>query len=239
MALRDVLLNDVTVISNFGNGVDADRDVAINVGQVCNNTGEQIVAGGTIDLTLVSLGCSPLVTNSLDSGLGSLRDALLVGGEISFDMNALGPGPHTINLVSELFIVQDTTILGPGTEVVSISGGASTRLFSISEPNGDIDVEIRSLTLQDGNANGDDGGAIANEEATLTLRDVVLTGNAAEQGGAIYSVGQSDGDDDGGEYGGGGAYRLTILDSAIANSTASQGGAVWASGGLEIERTTF
>ncbi|MCA9048639.1 MAG: hypothetical protein KDA89_07915, partial [Planctomycetaceae bacterium] len=198
---QNVSLFDVEITRNFGDGVVAGNDIFIQRGEISENTGEVATAGGTVTLIDVTNG-SPVVTNTSDSGFGSLRNAVLAGGIVSFDLDVLGPGPHTINLLSELAIDKSVYIDGPGADLIAIDGGSSTRLFSITESDADIQVEIRGLTLRNGNANGGDGGAIFNDGAELTLREVVLTGNGGNLGGAIYSAAGSASDDGGDPYGG-------------------------------------
>ena len=75
-----------------------------------------------------------VVSNSNDSGPGSLRDVLsnaCSGGKVTFDMS---PGHVTspITLTSgELAVGQEQTIAGPTTSLV-ISGNNNSRIFNIT-----------------------------------------------------------------------------------------------------------
>ena len=74
------------------------------------------------------------VTNLNDSGLGSLRDALVstpANGQIDFAPGLSG----TIGLsTGPLNVVKNVTIDGPGTDVISVSGNNASTVFGISWP---------------------------------------------------------------------------------------------------------
>ncbi len=98
------------------------------------------------------------VTNTDDSGAGSLRQAILdananPGADV---IDATGvSGTITINPANYfLVITDDVTINGPGQANLTISGGGASRIFWIQ--NGTI--TITDLTLADGFAKGGNGG---------------------------------------------------------------------------------
>jgi hypothetical protein len=98
------------------------------------------------------------VTNTNDSGAGSLRQAILdananPGADI---IDATGvTGVITVNPVNYfLVITDDVTINGPGQANLTISGGDASRIFWIQ--NGAI--TIQNLTLANGFAKGGAGG---------------------------------------------------------------------------------
>jgi hypothetical protein len=66
----------------------------------------------------------------------------------------------------------------------TIAGDGSARIFQVDAPNGNLTLNGLTLT---GGFNGFAGGAIFNNEATLTLNGSVVTGNAAPAGGGIAS----------------------------------------------------
>ncbi len=116
----------------------------------------------------------------------------------------------------ELALTDGVDVTGQGAKATTISGGGSSRIFRIDLESGQT-VNLRGLTLQDGNAGDEGGGAIDNENADLNVYDSVLTGNEARDGGAIYERG---GFDEG--------RSLDIGYSTIAGNTASDsGGAVY------------
>ena len=104
----------------------------------------------------------------------------------------IGSGPYVITLGSAwVGITQNNlTIDGTndGTNFVAISGNDAFRPFHIDAP---VDTfTLKNLTLQNGNATGDNGGAIqANGELMLTSNGATnFTGNtAASSGGAVYA----------------------------------------------------
>src|SRR5262245_11815611 len=94
------------------------------------------------------------VTNKLDSGPGSLRQAVLDANgnpgsdTIVFAKNVSG----TIKLTSgELFITDSVTINGPGARNLAVSGNDANRVFDIATGLG---VAISGLTITHGFATG-------------------------------------------------------------------------------------
>lgn len=148
-----------------------------------------------------------MVTNSNDSGPGSLRDVLSTacsGGKVAFDMS---PGRVTspITLTSgELAIGQDQTIAGPTDKSLVISGNNNSRVFNVNWWQANL--KISNLTITGGKANS---GAGIRSEGGLTIKDSTLTGNNAAgtdgSGGAIDTAFNS---------------HLTIINSTISGNTA-------------------
>jgi hypothetical protein len=127
------------------------------------------------------------VTNTNDSGAGSLRQALtdaLDGDTINFAVTG------TIGLTGgELLVNKSVTISGPGAGSLTVDGNANSRVFHIGS---DKTVSIFGLTITDGNASGnypdDRGAGIYNDHATLTLSNCTISGNsAAGIGGGTYN----------------------------------------------------
>ncbi len=118
------------------------------------------------------------VTNTNDSGPGSLRQALLdAAPDDTIDITATG----TISLTGgELVVTKSLTILGPGAGQLAVDGLNATRVFSIASG----DVSIFGLTIQNGNATGDGGGIYAGGSLTLT-RVVVVNNIASGSGGGV------------------------------------------------------
>jgi hypothetical protein len=117
--------------------------------------------GLSIDDLSISAVSAIVVTNLNNSGAGSLRDAIALadaasGADAIVFSHTLHGG--TIHLQSQL-VVNDAdplTIAGPGSALLSIEGGDSTRLI-----NSQSDLTISGLLLRDGFVLGnDDGGAI-------------------------------------------------------------------------------
>ena len=115
------------------------------------------------------------VTNTNDSGPGSLRQALADangGDTIYFAVTG------TIGLTSgELLVVNNVNVLtisGPGAENLAVNGNAKSRVFHVTGGS----VTISGLTITNGHASGifpnDSGGGIYNDHSTLTLKNCVI-----------------------------------------------------------------
>jgi hypothetical protein len=151
------------------------------------------------------------VTNTNDSGPGSLRQALANatnGNTINFAVTG------TIRLTSgELVVAKSVIISGPGTAILSVDGNLTSRVFHIGPGK---TVSISGLTLTNGSAGSENGGGILNDHAMLTMDScVLLNSGASSRGGGIYNDGS------------GGSTALTIL-----NSTVTLNGALYAGGGI-------
>ena len=162
-------------------------------------------------------------SDSLETEGTTLREAILTANtnaEVDVIEFALpGTGPQTITLeLGELLISQELTIEGPGSGLLTISGGNNSRILNIRElGESELFVNISGVTLTGGNA--DEGGALRNEFATVNLLDVVVTGNEASgNGGGIYTRGE--------EPGGNTEINFTLIleDSLVTGNTAGGSG---------------
>ncbi len=166
------------------------------------------------------------VQNLNDSGPGSLREIVALAqsnedfsDEINFDgIDFVELGPQTLTLASEIAITENLTILGPGSDTLAISGNNSTRLFSVQElGTSEIFVSLQGMTLTGGNA--DQGGALRNDLASVTLVDVAVTGNTSTgHGGAIYTRGETE------NIGTATRFTLVLIDSLVTGNTAGGSG---------------
>ena len=159
-------------------------------------------------------------TNTLDHGVGSLRDAIASAAPgDTIVVNAAG----TIALTDggPLVVEQNLTIVGPGAAVLTIHGGNASQIFTIA---GAAAVSISGVTIAGGHADYF-GGAILNG-GRLTLTDCVLSGNSAGFfGGAIYNTGS-----------------LTITGGGLSNNFAEfRAGAIYSETGstLTLDHTTL
>jgi len=201
------------------------------------------VAGALVLAPEAGAATTYTVTNTADSGAGSLRQALddansNAGADvIVFDAGASG----TITLTTgQLDIFDDVMITGLGATNSIISGNNASRIFYIYNGAASLTVSISGLTMTDGYVgNNGEGGAIANWGNDLTLSSVVLTGNSATgDGGAIFSQGWQTGryaplrivdseitDNSAGFVGGGlGLYQMgdvTITNTVVTGNTAN------------------
>ena len=125
-----------------------------------------------------------IVTNTNDSGPGSLRQAVFDadnGDIIGFAVTG------TIGFTSgELLVNKNITISGPGAENLAVNGNAKNIVFHIAP--GKI-VIISDLTITNGDITSS-GGGIHNEHAALTLNNCTITANHA---GGIYNDAENSG----------------------------------------------
>lgn len=173
------------------------------------------------------------VTNTNDSGAGSLRqaiadanssteqDTILFSGSVFSDATA-----DTITLTSGELVLTDpnTTLIstqGAGAPV-TISGNntAFSRLFRVAAG---ASAELDGLTLSNGRTTAGGGGAIRNE-GTLRISNSTLSNNrAAANGGAIENIGV-----------------LTVVNSTLQGNVAtSSGGGIANTGTLYLINSTL
>ncbi len=137
------------------------------------------------------------VTDGGDSGPGTLRQAVLDANAspgtdfIDFDASLNGT---TITLTSgDLDITDDVQINGPGAANLTISGDNDSRIFDIDAAAST--VTISGLTLTEGFAYREDGGAIRSYATSrLTIADSVITNNEAYAYYALRAPGTDAGD---------------------------------------------
>jgi hypothetical protein len=134
------------------------------------------------------------VTNTNDSGPGSLRDAINSansGDTINFSLTF----PATITLTTALTIdssgSKTLTVSGPGASALAISGGNSVPVFVIQPLfglGGPVTATISGLTIENGSSLL--GGGIFNG-GTLTLTDSTVSNNqvGTQLGAGIFNVG--------------------------------------------------
>ncbi|MEA2901559.1 MAG: hypothetical protein QOH36_1446 [Actinomycetota bacterium] len=178
-----------------------------------------------------------IVVNSLlDNGDGAnttLREAIEqsnadtgVTDAITFSVTG------TINLdpsLGPLRIHDDVTITGPGptAAAITVQADGTHQVFYVYSLAEDIAVTISGLTVTGGSAGGSSGGGgVYVFDETLTLDDMVITGNHSEEGGGGVDAEEA---------------TLTITDSVISeNDTDFRGGGVLTNASqLTIEGTTF
>ncbi len=133
------------------------------------------------------------VTNTNDSGTGSLRQALIsanadsIADTVVFDGSVSG----SIHLLSRLEIKDSVVITGPGKDVLTIDASTETSghksAFYMYSTSGTFNVSISGLRVT--GANSDiDGGAFASFRTNLTLDSMQIDNNrTAGRGGAVWS----------------------------------------------------
>jgi predicted outer membrane repeat protein len=167
-----------------------------------------------------------VVTNSADSGPGTLRSAITnaaSGAVITFDPGLSGA---TITLSSTLTINTNLTIDAsalPGG--IQINGNHAVQIFNVAS---NITVFLNSLTITNGYIGTilGTGGGISND-GTLTLNQCTLSGNSAyNDGGGIYND-----------------YTMTLNQCTLSGNSASgfhgTGGGIYNDGTLTLSECTL
>ncbi|HNO92799.1 MAG TPA: choice-of-anchor Q domain-containing protein, partial [Anaerolineales bacterium] len=177
---------------------------------------------------------SIIVTNTNDSGVGSLRQALVdiaPGGTITFDSSLSGA---TIQLAATLTLDKNVTIDGSSlASQVTISGdtdGNGTGNVRVFDVNHNVTATLNNLAITKGtnrNISSEIGGGGISNLGTLTVLNCVFSDNSADRGGGIFNT-------DGG--------TLTVLNSTFAHNSAvtDDGGGIanW-NGTLTITDSAF
>ena len=181
------------------------------------------VLGATVLFAPSAKAAEVPVTNLNDIGAGSLRDAVstaAAGDTITFAPGLTG----TINAASEIGINKALTIQGPGASTITVDGADTNRIFNVGTATPGDPVIISGLTLANGSAGADSGGAILATNTYLTLNSVTVRDSeaGASSGNVKYDGGG------GGVAVFGNSSSLKVTDSRIANNTSADYG-----GGIE------
>ena len=195
------------------------------------------------------------VTNTRDSGAGSLRDAIAraqAGDTIKF---ASTLASTTITLTSgQLAINKALTIDGTGVSNLTISGNQASQVFNVAR---NTTAAFKNLTIANGRTMGSGGGIQASDYSTVVVTDCRFNNNAAGVGGAI-SVGYGSNAtvtnsqfnlNDGtltksgfsaGAIATAGSGVLTVRGSQFTNNKGVNGGAIYSLlGALTVEDSVF
>ena len=181
----------------------------------------------------------PCVTNTNDTGTGSLRAAIGTANganramTIFFDETVFNAA-KTITLASELpALSKDVIIQGPTANKVTISGGGNSSLYRFITVNSGINAQISNLTFTNFHLYTyfyiyNYAGAVINNNGNLTVSGCTFTNNTNAStlgGGAISSPGSSS--------------SLTVTGSTFTSNTGYYGGAISCLGSLTVSSSTF
>jgi CSLREA domain-containing protein len=236
------------VLTQGGCGSSSDPPIAVNVDQRGNSRTTN--AGGNVDIGAYEQRYG-VVTNTNDSGAGSLRDEATsqFGGLISFNISGCPGGTCVITLSSQITINRVVILTNEGgSQRIEISGNNAVRVFQVSSGG---NLTINSLTIRNGGT-GTNGGGILNSGGTLTVINSTIRNNsAASGGGSIFNNGTATiinstiSNNFVGSFGFGGGIdnggTITIINSTISNNraTANGGGGINNSGTVTVINSTI
>jgi hypothetical protein len=219
---------------NFFDAIDyGTYTVIVNVDQVQDNNGLFIPSGAASTFRVLS-SQTFFVSNTNDAGPGSLRQAILDANAridtpdtITFSPAVFSTGvPQTITLAitsGQLSVFDPLTIVGPGADRLTISGGNAVRVLRLQMP-GIGAAAISGLRFADGladvfvNTNQGNGGGLWTSNELVTLDGVAIANNQTNAQGGGIGVGR------------GGS--LTIRNSSVTGNTVVAGGAYSSGGGI-------
>ena len=160
-----------------------------------------------------------MVSNTNDSGPGSLRQALLNAND-GDTIDATGISGAITLTGGELLVNKSVTINGAGADELAVDGNATSTVFQIG--SGKI-VTISGLTIRNGQGNFG-GGILNGDSATLTIINSTLSGNTGGNGGGSFNSG-----------------TLSVINSTVSGNMASEGAGIYNSGAgaLTIINSTF
>ena len=232
--------------------IDAGNNVAA-AGLATDADGHVRIAGNRVDIGAVE--SQLVVTNTNDSGAGSLRAAVASANAdafhntITFAINLAG---QTITLASDIVLSSDITLDGDinndNKADITLSGGNTTRILTINGVA--TDVELLSLTLDHGNSGNGSGGAISKTQGNLLVMNSTISNSVSQGlGGGLYSrdgtttvenslfVGNT-------AQSGGGLYvhglNNFLINSTVVNNFASiSGGGVYIDGNMTVLSSTI
>src|SRR5690349_7273323 len=215
-----------------------------------------VVAGIVATLgTAPAAHAADFTVTTLNDGTGScaktdcttIRAALVAAGQTTETNDTVTVPPGTTTLTAgDLVPPSGVAIIGASARTTIIQGDDKARIFTVA---GERTVTFQNLTMQDGTANGGQGGnLLVSASALVGLSHVRVTGGAAAQGAGIAATAprlllivdslidhniatqaaSGAGGDGGGIYfqGTSAARTLQINDSTIAVNTARNGGGI-------------
>jgi hypothetical protein len=200
--------------------------------QVTDNSGASATATSTATVTAHANTDAPspvLKTHRYGvdqfDDLTSLREAVAYANShpgpdtITFDPAAFGKERRTIKLSGGPLVLTNpatTTIVGPGANRLTLSGGGKSRVFDIEGGS----LALKGMTITSGRA--ENGGGILNDGGRLSLTDVILRDNSARAlGGGLFNNGDA-----------------TLTDVTVSGDSASVGGGIANDGTMSLTDVT-
>ena len=196
-----------------------------------------------------------------DAGGCTLREAINAANDSveaadTIDFALTGTAPWTVDLGTALpDLTTNMELVGPGADQLTVTRPDTAENFRIFTVTGDTtEVTISGMTISNGNTlelDDSRGGGISNlDNGTLTISDSIVSGNTAEDDGAIRNLGTLEVSNStlsgntsngtaGGIYNDNGA-TATVSDSTFSGNSAPDGGGIFNSGGtLDVTNSTF
>jgi hypothetical protein len=159
---------------------------------------------------------APPITNTNDSGPGSLRNALTNAS--NGDTVSIPTGTYVLT-TGPIQLSTNLTIVGDGEGRTTVSGGGAQQIFTTT-PGGPTEI-FRALTLTEGNAATLGGAVLATGRLTLDHVEVTHS-HAGQAGGAVNASGRA----------------LTVTGSTFTADTAGGGGNVGSGGAIFFGSST-
>jgi hypothetical protein len=175
-----------------------------------------------VSQTIIPCISNPVVTSNADSGANTLRDALAnvcnaPNNNITFN---LGAGSNTITALSTLVIGKNAnitnTITGTNGTLTITANGGNFGVFRVDSPV--TTASLNGFTVTGANATSISGGGLLAQSGTVTLTNMLFTGNTVING-------------DGGGVTAGSSSTVNVRNSTISGNTAREGGGLASTGG--------
>ncbi|MDZ8264117.1 DUF4347 domain-containing protein, partial [Nostoc sp. ChiQUE01b] len=247
--------------------INAGKNSLVPINVITDQRGAQFnrIFNGVVDIgayevqssiTSPTVNTGTVVTNTKDSGSGSLRQAILnANATVGADTITFAGGvftdatPDIITLTSgKLTITDDITILGSGASNLIVSGNNSSGVFEISGSGTDASID----GLKIANANDPLGSILLNSNTSLSLTNSSVSDNRGEVGGifnrgTLSLTGSTVSGNRGSSLGGGifNKGNLSLTNSTVSNNNAyvsfntAYGGGIFNIGNLSINNSTF